>query len=63
MDTKPSGNGRFAIGDRVRIKYGANRGHYGTIRHIREDDEPYYGVVLDCETTPIGYSDYELEAA
>lgn len=63
MNTEPVGKGRFAMWDRVRIKFGASRGCYGTIRYISGDDGTYYGVMLDTDTKQVGYSDYELEAA
>lgn len=63
MRTHSEGKGRFALHDRVRIKFGANRGCYGTIRYIGGDDGTYYGVMLDTDTVQVGYSDYELEAA
>lgn len=52
---------QFAIHDRVRVKFGASRGHYGTIVYVGGDDGTYYGVKLDCEKNAIGYSEYELE--
>lgn len=63
MNSQPVGKGRFAKGGRVRIKFGANRGCYGTIVHVGGDDGTYYGVMLDADTVPIGYSDYELDFA
>ena len=62
-ETTPKTNGRFVMWDRVRIKFGASRGQYGTIRYVGGDDGTYYGVMLDCDTTEVGYSDYELERA
>ena len=47
--------------DRVRIKFGIDRGRYGTIIHKGGDNGDYYGVELDCAPNPVGYSDYELE--
>lgn len=49
--------------DRVRVKFGADRGHYGTVIHCGGDDGTYYGVKLDCNAEPVGYSEYELDAA
>jgi len=63
MNTKPVGKGRFALWDRVRIKFGSSRGHYGTIWYVGGDDGTYYGVMLDADTVQVGYSDYELERA
>jgi hypothetical protein len=54
---------RFIKGDRVRVKIGPDRGHYGTIRHVGGDDGTYYGVKLDCHEPEVGYSEYELEQA
>ena len=53
---------KFKEGDRVRIKFGCDRGKYGTISHIGGDDGTYYGVVLDCHPNDVGYSEYELAA-
>ena len=63
MNTIPVEKGRFALWDRVRVKFGSARGCYGTIRYIGGDDGTYYGVMLDTDTQQVGYSDYELEAA
>lgn len=49
--------------DRVRVKYGRDAGHYGTITHVGGDDGTYYGVKLDCHDKEVGYSEYELEQA
>lgn len=54
---------QFKRGDRVRVKFGVDRGHYGTIRNVGGDDGTYYGVKLDCHDAEMGYSEYELEAA
>lgn len=54
---------RFSRGDRVRVKFGVDRGHYGTIRSVGGDDGTYYGVKLDCHDAEMGYSEYELGAA
>ena len=53
---------KYTIGQRVRIKFGVDRGHYGTIVHLGGTSGPYYGVKLDCHDRPVGYSEYELEA-
>jgi len=53
----------FCEMDRVRVKFGADRGHYGTIRHVGGEDGTYYGVKLDCHDKEVGYSEYELEQA
>ena len=52
---------RFSVNDRVRVKFGVDRGHYGTIRSSGGDDGTYYGVKLDCHDSEMGYSEYELE--
>ena len=54
---------RFKVGERVRIKFGVDRGHYGTIIHLGGETGPYYGVKMDCHDRPVGYSENELEAA
>lgn len=54
---------QFRVGDRVRIKFGADRGHYGTVTSSGGDDGTYYGVKLDCHPVEMGYSEYELAAA
>ena len=51
---------RFAIGDRVRVRYGADRFHLGRIMHIGGDNGTYYGVKLDLHDREVGYSEYEL---
>lgn len=53
---------RFHVRDRVRVKFGANRGCYGTIVHVGGDDGTYYGVKLDTWPEAMGFSEYELEA-
>lgn len=53
----------FAEMDRVRVKFGRDAGHYGTITHVGGDDGTYYGVKLDCHDKDVGYSEYELEQA
>jgi len=55
--------GRFQKLDRVRIKFGSDRGHYGTVIYVGGNEGGYYGVKLDCVMNPVGYSDYELELA
>lgn len=54
---------RFKKGNRVRIKFGIDRGSYGTIRSVGGDDGSYYGVKLDCYEPEVAYSEYELELA
>ena len=54
---------RFRIHDRVRIKFGRDRGHYGTIVSSGGDDGTYYGVKLDCHDAEVGYCEYELDNA
>lgn len=57
---------RFKMHDRVRVKYGAERGHYGTVVHVGGDNSNYYGVKLDADREDcigVGYSDYELDRA
>ena len=51
------------VGSRVRIKFGVDRGHYGTIISKAGDNGTYYGVKLDGHEKPVGYSEYELDAA
>lgn len=63
MNEKPVGKGRFARGDRVRVKLGIHRGNYGTVRYVGGDDGTFYGVMLDTKVDEIGYFDDELEAA
>jgi len=53
----------FTVSDRVRIKFGRDRGHYGTIVSKGGDDGTYYGVKLDCHDKEVGYSEYELDHA
>lgn len=53
----------FCEMDRVRVKFGRDAGHYGTITHVGGDDGTYYGVKLDCHDKEVGYSEYELEQA
>jgi hypothetical protein len=54
---------KYKRGDRVRIKFGRDRGHYGTITHVGGDDGTYYGVKLDCHDREMGFSQYELDMA
>ena len=54
-------NVQFSIGDRVRVKFGRDRGYYGTVRYVGGDDGSYLGVMLDCHESQMGYSNYELE--
>lgn len=54
----------FKIGDRVRIKFGVNRGKYAEVTHVGGDDGTYYGIRIEGEPDgrrDIGYSEYELE--
>lgn len=53
----------FALYQRVRVKFGIERGHYGTIVHKGADGVTYYGVKLDCHDKPVKHSEYELEDA
>lgn len=53
----------FCEMDRVRVKFGRDAGHYGTITHVGGDDGTYYGVKLDCHDKEMGFSEYELEQA
>jgi len=53
----------FCEMDRVRVKFGRDAGHYGTITHVGGVDGTYYGVKLDCHDKEVGYSEYELEQA
>jgi hypothetical protein len=57
-----NGKPRFKKLDRVRVKYGVDWGHYGTITHCGGDDGTFYSVKLDCYSKEIQYSDHELEA-
>ena len=53
---------KFAVGDHVRLKFGVNRGLYGTVIHIGGDDGTFYGIQLDGEPECIiGYFEYELD--
>lgn len=54
---------KFAIHDRVRVKFGMSRGCYGTVMHVGGDDGTYYGVKLDTHAEQVGYSEYELSPA
>lgn len=54
--------GRFVVGDRVRIRFGAARGEYGKVASKGGDDGTYYGVKSDGSDREIGYCDYELES-
>ena len=54
---------KFQERDRVRVKFGVDRGHYGTVVSVGGDDGTYYGVKLDCHDKLMGYSEYELDAA
>jgi hypothetical protein len=49
------------VNSRVRVKFGIDRGHYGTITHVGGDAKNYFGVKLDCHDREVGYSEYELE--
>lgn len=49
--------------DRVRVRFGVDRGHYGTIISVGGDDGTYYGVKLDCHPEPVGYCEHELSSA
>ncbi len=60
LPSKPS---RFKVHNRVRVKFGIDRGHYGTITHVGGDDGTYYGVKLDCHDKEVGYSEDELDPA
>jgi hypothetical protein len=51
----------LCVSDRVRVKFGADRGHYGTVKSVNGDTGDYFGVKLDCHHAEIGYSGYELE--
>lgn len=54
----------FANFDRVRVKFGTDRGHYGTVVSVETDDPlygTYIGVKLDCYPNPMGYTGDELE--
>ena len=56
--------GRYKSGDRIRIKFGRERGRYGTVVLCSGDDGTYYGIKLDADGgNPIGYSEYELDPA
>jgi len=52
---------KFKVGDRVRIKFGRDRGHYGRIISKGGDDGTYYGLQLEPGSNPVGYSEYELD--
>jgi len=49
------------VNSRVRVKFGIDRGHYGTITYVGGDDKNYFGVKLDCHDREVGCSEYELE--
>ena len=54
---------RFKVGDRVRVKFGIDRGKYAFVSSQGGDDRTYYGIIFDGETSDaVGYCDYELEA-
>lgn len=53
--------GRFKLFDRVRVRFGVDRGHYGTVASVGGDDGTYYGIKLDCHDKEVGYSDHELD--
>lgn len=55
--------GKFKYHDRVRIKFGTNRGCYGTVTHCGGDNGTYYGVKLDTWPNEMGFSEYELDHA
>lgn len=58
----------LTVGQRVRIKFGVNRGYYGAVVSVTDGRDHggegyYYGVVVGGEhQKPLGYCDYELEA-
>jgi len=54
---------RFKVGDRVRVKFGIDRGKYAVVTSQGGDDGTYYGIRFEGETSPdVGYCDYELAA-
>jgi hypothetical protein len=63
FDNRGDSSPRFKVNNRVRVKFGADRGHYGVIVSSGGDDGTYYGVKLDCHDNPVGYSEYELDKA
>lgn len=56
---------RFRRFDRVRVRQGmgVSSGNYGTIISVGGDNGTYYGVKCDTWPEPMGFSEYELEAA
>ena len=54
---------RFKVGDLVRIKFGCDRGCYGTVKSSGGDNGTYYGVKLNCHDSEMGYCEYELAEA
>jgi hypothetical protein len=60
---------KHKVGDRVRIKFGRDRGSYATVVYAAVfcndgETDVYYGIQLDAvEDHPLGYSEYELDPA
>lgn len=54
---------KFKVGDRVKVRFGIDAGHFGAITNVSGDDGTYYGLKLDCHDKEVGYSEYELADA
>ena len=61
--SKHGTSGRFRRLERVRVRFGANRGCFGTIISVGGDNGQYYGVKIDTDASPVGYCDHELDRA
>jgi len=51
---------RFRVGDRVRVKFGVARGHFGTVMRVSEGND-YFAVQLSSWPRLIGFCGYELD--
>ena len=63
MNTAPSLKARFAVGDRVQIVIGFNRGCHGTVMRCFGEQPNCYDVRMKSNSLIIGYSEHELEAS
>lgn len=57
---EPQVHGRYRVGDRVRVLIGMSANQVGSIVYCGGDRGTYYGVKLDSEPKPIGYTEGEL---